>query len=140
MAKLSNETAFRKYVCHGLNKFGHTSKIESHAMTTGFPDINFCIDGVEGNIECKFQYAGYPMDIRPSQKRWFKDRLEAGGNCWLLGCFDVDGGGSFIYLVHGSYINHLTNQRSTWADRSSCSWIDEIDFEGLQEALKCGWQ
>ena len=57
----------------------HLSWIESHSTAVGFPDVDYCCYGVEGNLELK---AGPDIDVLASQVQWFKERLVAGG--WPL--------------------------------------------------------
>jgi hypothetical protein len=63
---------------------GHASSVESHATSAGIPDLDFCWDGLEGHIELKFWTVKNNKGLRPSQVRWFRDRIKAGGKPCLL--------------------------------------------------------
>jgi len=58
----------------------HLSWVESHMTSAGFPDADCCIDGHITQIELKVVKKGGGIEIRPTQYRWFKDRIKAGGN------------------------------------------------------------
>jgi hypothetical protein len=71
--------------------FGHFERIEN-MVGAGRPDVNFCVRGVEGNIELK-QRNTWPA--RPNtvvevdhftskQRTWIRTRLSAGGRVYVL--------------------------------------------------------
>lgn len=129
-----SESETKEQICNELRKYGHISQIESHATATGFPDINFCINNVEGNIELKHGNLGHDIKIRPSQRRWFKQRVDAGGNCWLLGRFQY-GAFDLYVLVHGRHIKLLTNKYASWVKVQTKSWMDKMDYEELANII-----
>lgn len=63
---------------------GHISWVETHATAAGFPDIDCCADGRIAQIELKVVKKGGKIEIRPTQYRWMKDRVKAGGLPVLL--------------------------------------------------------
>lgn len=63
---------------------GHLSWVESHATSAGFPDVDCCADGQIAQIELKVEKKNGKIEIRPTQYRWMKDRLRAGGSPVLL--------------------------------------------------------
>lgn len=71
-----------------LSKYGHVDRIESHATSIGRPDVNICTNkGIVIDIElksCLISNVGKRLKMRPSQKRWFKDRCAANGRCFVL--------------------------------------------------------
>ena len=77
-----NEASFRRKVSRAIEKAGgHASAVESHATSPGIPDVDFCIDGVEGHIELKIAGNG---GMRPTQLLWFRQRVRAGANPWIM--------------------------------------------------------
>ena len=68
---------------------GHYSRIESET-SAGFPDINYCIQGIEGNLELKVSRSPngeYPFKrggLRRTQISWMEDRTERRGRVTLL--------------------------------------------------------
>lgn len=75
---------------HG-RKFGHFERIEN-MVGRGRPDVNYCVAGVEGNIELK-QIARWPSrpdspvsvpHFTPQQRIWIRTRLSAGGRVYVL--------------------------------------------------------
>jgi len=130
-----SETKLRRDICLNMSAYGHFSKIESHATATGFPDIDFCITmGEHGQIECKHQTDKKNLEIKPSQYRWFKQRLKAGGNIWLLAEFDIKAGHFFV-LVDGYHIEYLTADYESWIKVSRKVWHDEINWCELKSEL-----
>ena len=126
-----SESKFRKYLCEGLNSMGaHTSMIESHSTSTGFPDVNYCFGVCEGNIECKYQDETSKLKIKPSQKRWFKQRVKSGGNCWLIGYFEYSE--EAYILVRGEYIKHLNDDVESWLRWATCVWHGHKSIDFLQ--------
>lgn len=70
---------------------GHLERIEN-LVGRGRPDVNYCIRGVEGNIELK-QIAAWPAypetavavpHYTPQQRLWHRQRLAAGGRVYVL--------------------------------------------------------
>lgn len=59
---------------------GHLSWVETPATAAGFPDVDCCADGLIAQIELKVIKDGGKIEIRPTQYRWMKDRVRAGGN------------------------------------------------------------
>ncbi len=63
---------------------GHISWVETHATAAGFPDIDCCAEGQIAQIELKVVKKGGKIEIRPTQYRWMKDRVKAGGSPVML--------------------------------------------------------
>lgn len=62
-------------------------------MREGCPDVNYCLDGVEGWIEIKCPTLpkrastilfGSNHKLSQQQKNWFKEQIDAGGRCHVL--------------------------------------------------------
>lgn len=86
MAERDLWAIFRDHFKH----HGHLERIENLAGI-GRPDVNYCIRGVEGNIELKqvarWPARGGPLLIEhytPQQRNWARARLNAGGRVYLL--------------------------------------------------------
>jgi hypothetical protein len=65
--------------------------VETWSTGQGVPDLNYCLDGVEGWIELK-QTDANVVDIRPEQIAWAERRTRAGGRV-LLAVRRKHGGG-----------------------------------------------
>lgn len=107
-----SESAFSADVRVIISNHGHCSMIESPLVTPGFPDLNYCIDGVEGNIELKWSGLGGVPEIRPAQRIWFKHRNVEGGRTWIYA--KVKQGitqGYFYLLIRGKYIKELAEAK-----------------------------
>jgi hypothetical protein len=91
---MSSETALWQRVRGKIAHFGHFCRVES-ICTTGFPDVDYCLDGIEGHIELKFSRE-WPKrastkvfkeghNLREEQSKWLKLRLRAGAkNLFIL--------------------------------------------------------
>ncbi len=73
-----SEDELRKVVGKAL-KAAHTTWIEAPVVGSGFPDLEFCLNGTVGQIELKVTGPRGRIKIRNTQYRWFKDRTKAGG-------------------------------------------------------------
>lgn len=58
-------------------------RIESGAVGSGCPDLNYCIDGVDGWIEFKAT-ENYTVVFRQEQPGWIARRTRAGGRVLIL--------------------------------------------------------
>jgi hypothetical protein len=97
-----DEQGFWKKLCRKLPR-GDYSRIES-AVTPGFPDVSYCVDGVEGMLELKYRAEApkrsttpvFPDNkgLRPQQVAWMCKRLRHGGRVFLAA-----GLGKDVYLI-----------------------------------------
>jgi hypothetical protein len=78
--------------CQAMSLRFHFERIEN-VVADGTPDVNYCIDGVEGGIELKFsdtspgdtaQVLGIQHGMRRSQIIYASRRVWSGGLCWCL--------------------------------------------------------
>lgn len=125
------------YLKDHVGGWGHFDRIESHATSLGRPDVNYCIDGVDGDIELKIydpRRGGFIL--RANQNAWFGKRLRANGRCFVIARYDYSGGKRFL-LIEGKNAKHLIHDRSYegWANQASLIWEDRIDWEVLKDVL-----
>lgn len=92
----------------------HLSWIESHATASGFPDLELCYKGRSTQVELKIVKDDGKIVIRPSQYRWFKDRVKAQGDaCMWVGSDH----GHFIVPGHSvEFVRHVSDLRSGVVD------------------------
>lgn len=132
-----SEKTLRTYVSKGMKPFGHFSQVESHETSIGFPDTNFCIDGVEGNAELKYWSAKKGYVLRKSQIAWIRDRLKAGGRVFLLFMREQDG--KHYYLMRMDKFNlaavSSSSKKDIWEEQACDSWYGRINFNQLKEIL-----
>lgn len=124
---------------------GHYSQIESHATSIGFPDIDYCVDGVNGHIELKFGDAtkNKKPHMRPSQIMWFRNRIQAGGHPLIFAKLIVPGGIVQYLMYSGLMALELCDARkvSDWEmvaynnPSHTKTWMSEIDEEELKHIL-----
>ncbi len=106
----------------------HISRIESPITAPGYPDVDFCARGVNVQIEFKYSENGLPPEIRPTQVRWFKKRIKAGGRPFILAKILVED--EWLYfLVLGGNIENLARASSinAWISRGSAYRIFDED-------------
>lgn len=105
------ETRFNHWL-GGVWPPGHFCRVEP-PPTPGIPDINYCVEGVEGWIELKVLYRGrFPYAkrfLRASQRRWMRQRLVVHGRVFVLA---KDGD----WLVAWTAQNALEIKRTTTRD------------------------
>lgn len=92
MANLPEQRLWARVGPH-LRQYGTFDRIET-ATVSGVPDVDYCIDGVEGKIELK-AVKRYPLrdssmlfptgtGLRPAQIAWIVKRLMHKGRVFLL--------------------------------------------------------
>jgi hypothetical protein len=120
-----------------LNLPGHLDRIESHATSVGRPDVNYCIDGVTGDIELKFYDASKGgFVLRPSQNAWMMQRVRADGEVFILAAHRS--AGSTVYLlIDGCHSQELIRDPSAkkWREEAIVVWMNQIDNRRLIEIL-----
>jgi hypothetical protein len=124
----------------GLDHAGHFDRIESHAVSQGRPDVNYCIDGREGDIELKiFDRKRGGFILRSSQNAWFCNRVRSGSTrCFILARYDADNGRAFYLLIDGKNSRALIHDRSYegWLKQARTIWEEKINWSELKAALK----
>ncbi len=131
------ETRFWKFLGPKLKKYGHFDRIESHETAIGTPDINYCINGYTNNLELKFTNSEKRgLKLRPSQCGWFKRRVAAGGQPWLLAHLDIRGLKGYV-LIAGDAVPALahTTRVNDWLHAGVVVWQKEIPVPRLVEFL-----
>lgn len=127
----------------GLDHLGHLDRIESHATSQGRPDVNYCFNGVQGDVELKIydrKRGGFVL--RATQNAWMCNRVRHGGTPWILARYDDQFGKPEFLLIPGAKSRELIHDRSyeTWKAQSTITWPGRIDFQELLIALKgTGW-
>lgn len=143
-APLKSEAELWKYlrVTGAIGTFGHVCRVETHSTALGQPDLNVCFDGVESNIELK-HVAAVRMKkgivVRPSQYRWFRARIKAGGNPWFIVGFEsgVVSGVKEFWLVNGAIALEEPNASIEYWKMFACKrWQKHINMRELVEIIK----
>lgn len=80
---MNTEDAFRRAVIDRAEQWGaHVSHIESHQTSAGAPDLNVWSHNRDLWLELKLVKRGL-VTLRPTQKKWHRERFEAGGQSWV---------------------------------------------------------
>jgi len=124
----------------GMGHTGHFNRIESHATSQGRPDVNYCIDGFEGDIELKiYDRRRGGFILRANQNSWFCNRVRSGSTrCFILARYDDDYGNVQYLLIPGSKSRALIHDRSYegWRQQAKLIWDDRINWSQLKAELK----
>lgn len=124
----------------GLDHTGHFDRIESHAVSVGRPDVNYCIDGREGDIELKiFDRKRGGFVLRASQNAWFCKRHRSGSRrIFILARYDDNSGNQMFLLISGNKSRNLIHDRSFegWIAQADIIWQGQINWSELKAALK----
>jgi hypothetical protein len=108
--------------CQTMHLRFHFERVEN-VVNDGTPDVDYCIDGVEGGLELKFsdtarrddsQVLGLGHGMRRSQIVYAARRTWAGGRCWCL----------------------IGNQRATWLVDLRGMTAQEMDALAVASAAR----
>lgn len=112
-----------------------------NVANTGWPDVNYCIDGVEGNAELKawerIRLTGRftVPKLRPEQSAWLARRAGLGGRAYLLCRINKD-----VALFDGRVVPALFDKElhADWQDGAKIAtlWLEHpVDWAKLGQAL-----
>lgn len=76
------DDGLRPLLHQNIRKGFHWQAIESGLTGGGIPDSNFCSQGVEGWVECKWT-AGYQVTLDVDQVGWHMTRARRGGRTFI---------------------------------------------------------
>lgn len=127
-----SENRLQKYILNNIDYTGHWCFVESKETSPGIPDLDFCIKGVEGKIEIKWGTNKKTPTLKPTQCAWFRRRVGAGGNCWLLLGWNNQGTDEF-YLISGLNVPPLVHAKgyADWTKNYSARWSGNIEWSEL---------
>lgn len=133
---MSGERKMWDYLRPKLKPYGHFERIESHETAIGTPDIDYCIRGYNNKLELKYTEKDKGCVLRPSQCSWFKRRVKAEGQPWLLLHANIRGKRSYS-LIAGADVPALVNTKDVvdWIPRATIVWQDGIDIGQLVQFL-----
>lgn len=133
---MSGERRMWKYLGPKLRPFGHFERIESHETAIGTPDVGYCIEGYNNHLELKYTEKDKGCHLRASQCVWFKKRVKAKGQPWLLLHANIRDTRSYA-LIAGADVPPLvhTNDVHDWLTRSTMVWENKIVIEELVALL-----
>ena len=135
-----SEAALWKDMNRNIGHLGHFSRVESHESSAGIPDVDFCIAGVEGHVELKFGNGSKHPNIRPTQAKWFRDRVRKDGKPWMFTLIMVKK--RSVYLLHeGKWVPRLAGDPydfDEWADSACRVWDGSMEWRELISILTYG--
>lgn len=117
---------------------GHFSRIEFNS-TGGYPDLSYCIKGIEGHAELKYiDRAPVRMTtpvftddhgLRPSQIAWIHTRIKHGGRVMIVAQV-----GDIVFVVPGTEYRRF-NQLTYFQLSKAALWYAAPEWDGLLKAL-----
>lgn len=110
---MSKEKVFQDMVIQLFEaQGGHAVNMEPSKTNPGIPDINWCIQGIEGNVELKYGFDGgaAPL-IRPPQVVWFRERVRAGGLPMFAYYIECDKFTDEVYIFQGRHYKALAEAK-----------------------------
>jgi len=126
-----------------VGHLGHFSRVES-LCTVGYPDVDYCVDGVSGKIELKYKRE-WPKKtdtpvflkggLREAQVVWIENRVRAGGLVWILAGVDDS-----MILIHGRHAS-MFNKMNQVQLINAAAWIRSgrlSDMEWVEFLQKIG--
>lgn len=133
---MSGEAKFWNYLRPKLKHYGHFERIESHATAIGTPDVNYCIKGYCNHLELKYTENETKCILRAAQSRWFRDRVKAEGQPWLLLHAHIRKTRGYA-LIPGANVPKLVHTKDVkdWLDKAVMIWEGKIDISQLVEFL-----
>lgn len=126
-----------KYLGPKLRPYGHFERIESHETGVGIPDVDYCIKGYCNHLELKYsEREKGGLRLRPSQVGWFRKRIHAGGQPWLLAGMKIRDTRGYV-LIPGTNVPALkqTTDAKDWLMAGIAVWEEKIIIEELVEFL-----
>lgn len=126
----NDEKDFRKHTIRLAEAFEwHVSHIEAHESAAGIPDLSI-YPGSMGKpraevwLELKVIKDGH-IKLRPTQKRWHRERHEAGGRSWVA---VLDRSTGDILVVRGHVAAGLDSRAPSWRAAAIVSNIESTNW------------
>ena len=127
-----SEDEFRRhFIALATARQYHVTHIESHMTSAGVPDLNLFKYSRDCWIELKVVKDG-KIRLRPTQKRWHRERAQAGGRSWVV---VLDRATDTILWVSGDVAVGLGPAAQDWRAVSNilpvaetAAFLDEITY------------
>lgn len=132
-----SEAKLWRTVRDAIGHIGHVERIESHAVSQGRPDVNWCHESQTADIELKiFDPRRGGFVLRANQNAWMCQRTKAGGKVYIFARFDsVDG--PIYLLIPGARSRALIHDRSYegWYKQAIWVWEGTPDWAIFQRLV-----
>lgn len=135
-----SEAKLWRTIRDAVGHIGHWDRIESHAVSQGRFDVNFCIEGDVGDVELKiFDQRRGGFVLRANQNAWACNRVRAGGNAWILARYDLNAETEYL-LIPGNRSRKLIHDRSYegWLIQSEKVWVGKVDWQEFLQTVREG--
>jgi hypothetical protein len=131
---IANENELRKHLFRLMagKTDCHWTRVESHSLSLGVPDLAYTVNGNTGWMELKHSKNGEVPRIRASQKKWISENTRCGGHPLIMTSFNSIDGSGFI-LNRGNVVEALYKSKTLkeWKDLSIVVWGEEINWQHL---------
>ena len=127
---------------NALGNVGHWDRIESHAVSQGRPDLNWCNEGDVADIELKiYDVRKGGFVLRANQNAWMANRIRHGGKVFIFARFDSVEGPVYL-LIPGTRRKELIHERSyeAWHKQAIWVWENKVDWEIFQRLVRSGME
>ena len=134
-----SERALWRRVREGLKRRGHLVRVEN-AVEDGTPDVNYCIDGVEGWIELKHARVPARVSTNVRYQRYTREQADWGVTRRAVGglAFVLVQVGREVFLFDARLGPALREGRVLgWYGGAALAWWrGSIDFRELERLLR----
>jgi len=120
---IREERDLLKYITRALEGRAHVANIEAHETAAGIPDMSIFMDGRDIWVELKILSDRKPPKMRPTQKRWHRDRWAYGGLSWVI-VYDVYD--HVLLVIPGHTAATLGPRVVSWRESGVVRNTDEI--------------
>lgn len=119
---MASERALWQRLRQGVARFGDFQRIEN-AIGAGWPDVNFCVNGVEGHIELKHCPVVPPRSapftryrgLEEEQVDWIERRVRNGGRVFIMAQI-----ADALYLIRGNCASSFNQLRLDEIEACAC--------------------
>lgn len=138
---MSNEHTLWQIISNNIGNKGHFNRIESHATRPGFPDVEYCLYGVQGTLELKHTSSKVAPEIRPVQMRWAKKRVLNGGIHYIVTMVDDNsmneryGKFFMIHTTHAMMDNVKKKKVDNWKKNAIMVWTPYINWREFTDII-----
>jgi hypothetical protein len=125
-----------------VKRAGHFERLEN-MVGVGRPDVNYCVRGVEGNIELKWAErwparANVPLALphyTPRQRNWHRVRLSAGGRVYVL--LEVQRPTPTYLLFHANWARQRLGLDATRAECEGAALVHKTGYFPTDAVIAC---
>lgn len=128
------EAKFWNRIRVALDSIGFADRIESHATSSGIPDVHFAVEpGIHWFIELKYCDAG-KVKLRATQRGWFYKMKKTQGKAFVF--TKVVNLGKEFYMIHMPWDIPKGDDLVDWENSAYLVWDDFINWSEFEEVIR----